>query len=391
VTIGRSGHRAGGRLRADSTKGRPVPRREQTITAGGPLAAFAHELREVRHRAGSPTYREMGAAVRYSHSVLCRAASGRALPSWDATRAYLQACGMETEQLGDWRERHRRVKEALASPGAAADPAPDDTALRLLKQVTALVRSRNPGPASVRSPQDFGRAMRHLRLASDLSLREIARRTVEYGVPVQVSTLADLCEPGRRTWPEAEAVAAFLTAIGVADAQTSDWLDRLAALRSAPAAETRADTGGEHGAAAILDDAERVVRLLRERPLTREELAAADAVAAVAGVAILADDPDVGPGTDVFDRLYCHLSNALACPVDASASVDARLIAAHRQGREAQEAYAVLDAARGAVEQHALLEELARGRGRVREPVGEPGPVELERIRRHLAGAVVLP
>lgn len=362
-----------------------MPRREQTITAGGPLAAFAHELREARRRAGSPTYREMGAAVRYSHSVLCRAASGRAMPSWDATRAYLQACGVDDEQLGDWRERHRRVKEGLASPGAATDPAPDDTALLLLKQVTELVRSRNPGPASVLSPQDFARAMRHLRLASDLSLREIARRTAEYGVPVQVSTLADLCEPGRRTWPEADAVAAFLTATGVADAQISDWLDRLEVLRSAPTVEVLTDTGWGRGAAAILDDAERVVRLLRERPLNREELAAADAVAAVAGVAILADDPDIGPGTDVLDRLYCHLSNALACPVDTSAPVEARLTAAHRQGREAQEAYAVLDAARGAVEQHALLEDLARGR--VRKPVGEPGTVELERIRRSLAGA----
>ncbi|MEV0645483.1 helix-turn-helix transcriptional regulator [Phytomonospora sp. NPDC050363] len=369
-----------------------MPRRERVITTGGPLAAFARDLRELRSRAGSPTYRDMGEAVRYSHSVLCRAASGHTLPSWEATRAYLRACDVDETGVRDWRERHRRTKAALdeRQPDQPGEPSvDDDMALQLLKQVTALVRSRNPTPASVASPQDFARAMRHLRLASDLSLREISRRTAEHTggrapKPVPVSTLADLCEPGRRTWPPAAAVAAFLAAIGVTGAHAAAWLDALEALRAVPAAETETGEPGWYEKASwILDNAERVVGLLRERPLSGPELASADAVTTVAGVAILADDAAVGVDTDAFDRLYCHLSNAVAWPVDEAATVAERITAAHRQGREAQQAFAVLDAARGVIEQHGLLERLARGRTTKPWPASEPdGDVALDRIRR---------
>ncbi|GIG67374.1 helix-turn-helix domain-containing protein [Phytomonospora endophytica] len=341
-----------------------MPRHEQTITAAGPLAGFARELREFRRRAGSPTYRHMGAAVRYSHSVLCRAASGRTLPSWEATRAYLRACGADAAQLAEWRERHRDTKAALRTVAEPASGDDGDPALRLLRQVSLLVRSRNPGPDSVGSPQDFARAMRHLRLAADLSLRELSRRAAEEGGPVSVGALADLCEPGRRTWPDDDTVAAFLSAIGVAGEQAAAWLDRLAALRAEPVEEPR-EGGWCERATAVLDDAERVVRVLWERPLSRADLAGTEAVAAVAGLAILADDPGAGPDGDVFDRLYHHLSEALTATVAVSASVGERLAAAHRQGREAQTAAVLLEDARGVVDRHAAVEGRAEARARL--------------------------
>lgn len=101
------------------------------------LCQFAAELRELRRKAGSPTYREMAARVHYSASVLSQAASGRSLPTLAVTVAFVEACG------GDRRPWERRWQATAAAvhaagrrpaavgaspagpvtPGAAADPA----------------------------------------------------------------------------------------------------------------------------------------------------------------------------------------------------------------------------------------------------------------------------
>jgi WD40 repeat protein/transcriptional regulator with XRE-family HTH domain len=63
----------------------------------GPVQRFAHELRCLRARAGSPSYRTMSQQAGLSVAALSRAASGERLPSVAVVRAYAQACGADPD------------------------------------------------------------------------------------------------------------------------------------------------------------------------------------------------------------------------------------------------------------------------------------------------------
>lgn len=87
--------------------------RREAAVPDGPLRGFAQGLRDLRAQApGSPTYRTLAARARYSPSALSDAASGRRLPSWDVTAAFVAACGGDIEE---WRERWRDLDARLRS------------------------------------------------------------------------------------------------------------------------------------------------------------------------------------------------------------------------------------------------------------------------------------
>ena len=100
-------------------------RRESPISAdGGPVAEFAAQLRRLRERAGSPTYRQLSERTRFVPSVLSAAARGSRLPTWPVTRAFVAACGGD---VAEWHRRWRGVSESEHSPPAqpsAAAPIP---------------------------------------------------------------------------------------------------------------------------------------------------------------------------------------------------------------------------------------------------------------------------
>src|ERR1700750_2667174 len=75
--------------------GRP----ENTISASGPVADHAQQLRLLRQHAAL-TLRQLTARTGLSTATLSVAASGRKLPTWEVTRAYVQACGGDED---DWR------------------------------------------------------------------------------------------------------------------------------------------------------------------------------------------------------------------------------------------------------------------------------------------------
>ncbi len=73
---------------------RGVGRPERPVNpADGPLPRFAHALRQLRARAGYPTYRAMAARTHFSPSVLSTAAAGATFPTLRVTLAYAAACG----------------------------------------------------------------------------------------------------------------------------------------------------------------------------------------------------------------------------------------------------------------------------------------------------------
>jgi hypothetical protein len=68
----------------------------------GPLQAFAYDLRQLREKAGNPTYRMLARKAGYSPATLSEAARGQRRPSLDVTMAYVGACGGDPDE---WRLR----------------------------------------------------------------------------------------------------------------------------------------------------------------------------------------------------------------------------------------------------------------------------------------------
>ena len=97
-----------------------MPRRERPLDPGdGPLPEFAADLRLLRQKAGSPTYRDLAQRAHFSSSTLADAAAGRKLPSLPVTLAYVRACDADP---GEWETRWRETAAALAT---TREPVPD--------------------------------------------------------------------------------------------------------------------------------------------------------------------------------------------------------------------------------------------------------------------------
>src|ERR1700693_1851423 len=86
----------------ESGMGRP----ERPLDGTGSIAEFAHDLRELRNRAGNPSYRELARTALYAPSVLSSAASGHRLPTLAVTLAFVGACGGDRVA---WDQRWREI------------------------------------------------------------------------------------------------------------------------------------------------------------------------------------------------------------------------------------------------------------------------------------------
>ncbi|MCE6998125.1 hypothetical protein LZG04_25495 [Saccharothrix sp. S26] len=99
-----------------------MPRPERPL---GPedsvLISFARSLRNLREKAGSPTYRELARSAHYSAASLSEAAAGRKLPSLDVTLAFVRACGGDVDE---WRQRWKEVAAELAADSRTEEPSP---------------------------------------------------------------------------------------------------------------------------------------------------------------------------------------------------------------------------------------------------------------------------
>ncbi|MER6354968.1 hypothetical protein ABT186_24930 [Streptomyces sp. NPDC001634] len=82
--------------------------------AAGPVQRLAHELREVRRAAGSPSYRRMAETAGFSATALSQAAAGERLPSLAVVQGYVRACGGDP---GEWEPRWKAA-DAEASGSA---------------------------------------------------------------------------------------------------------------------------------------------------------------------------------------------------------------------------------------------------------------------------------
>ncbi|MFD7667354.1 hypothetical protein [Streptomyces sp. NPDC059788] len=88
----------------------------------GPVERLAWELRQLRERAGTPSYRTLAKTAHYSASTLAEAAKGERLATLDVVLAYAQACGGER---AEWEARWRAAAGAgHAGPATARCPYP---------------------------------------------------------------------------------------------------------------------------------------------------------------------------------------------------------------------------------------------------------------------------
>ncbi|MFD8498882.1 helix-turn-helix domain-containing protein [Amycolatopsis sp. NPDC059657] len=97
-----------------------MPRPERPLEDGDDaVVQFAAELRLLREKAGSPTYRELARQTNYSAGTLSDAAGGRKLPTLAVALAYVKACaGDEAE----WEARWHAVSEGTRAPEPEAEP-----------------------------------------------------------------------------------------------------------------------------------------------------------------------------------------------------------------------------------------------------------------------------
>jgi transcriptional regulator with XRE-family HTH domain len=108
------------------------------------VVAFAHLLKSVRHQAGL-TVRQLGKSITYSHPHVARATTGKKLPSWSLTEAYLTACGVVGPDLQAWRrlwilarDKERQFRRAA---NASGPPPPDlSTDLNWQNAIAAIRR-----------------------------------------------------------------------------------------------------------------------------------------------------------------------------------------------------------------------------------------------------------
>ncbi|SEC80491.1 hypothetical protein SAMN04489727_5154 [Amycolatopsis tolypomycina] len=148
------------------------PERPLDPTAG-PVAAFAHELRVLRNRAGNAGYRELARTAHFAPSVLSTAASGRRLPTLAVTLAFVSACGGDR---GAWEQRWwsvaqeartKAVRPAQLPPGSRTfvGRAPE------LAAAAAAIEAGGPGraPVLVTGPIGTGKAAFAVRLAEEVA------------------------------------------------------------------------------------------------------------------------------------------------------------------------------------------------------------------------------
>ena len=204
--------------------GRP----ENTISASGPVADFAQQLRLLRQHAAL-TLRQLATRTGLSTATLSVAASGRKLPTWEVARAYVQACGGD---IDDWRVRWEH----------AACSAQIFVAMRLPAQVSSTPdvqpRDNGPGfpgglaqlPVTADTTAEFMQCLLRVKIwAGDPPVRALSRRA---GLPP--STMQDFLRRERRKLPPVQTVCAFLKACGVDDANViAEWIFAWRRLRFA--------------------------------------------------------------------------------------------------------------------------------------------------------------
>lgn len=228
-----------------------MARPENPITATGPAAEFALELRELRRRAGAPTYREMARRVHYTAPALSGAAAGKRIPSWKCVEAYLAACGVTLpSELNEWNKRWNAAKDAAnpakatpppaeaSTPAAGSPSTPDGVAPRPALRAHPKLNHeiKVPDPEVVGTWNDLALGLEAVRRAANLSYRKLAANarpldpTDGTTAPtLGTSSISEVLNGHRR--PSLKWTMVYLAACGIDDAELRLWSDAYRRLK----------------------------------------------------------------------------------------------------------------------------------------------------------------
>lgn len=234
----------------------PIPE-----TSPVPLRNFADKMRSCRTAKGI-SYRDMAKLANYSASALSQAASGKELPSWELTRAYIRACDQgESQWRAFWEEtRSLLSRPAPVPPGDAPVVPPPSAAphpeIRPVESPDTLVTVKPPpapesSPLSLMRERDLTAALRDLRVrAGQPSLRELEKRMTHY--LVSRSTMSRIFSG--HSFPRLDVLIALARACDASGAEVEQlrqlWMERVLADRQqfAPAAVTQSEAPVEENA-----------------------------------------------------------------------------------------------------------------------------------------------
>ena len=228
-------------------------RRENEIDPRGRCAKFAGDLRALRKAAGTPSYRDMSQRVHMSAATLAKAAGGASLPTWEATKSYVVACGGNVDEWERrWRQEAQGQNADLGNDFVdgrliAHMATPAFAVLRIWSWLPRLGRLRKadigrwgqaaldgqaiPDPRHARTSEQFVAAMVDLRTwAGQPSLRALSIAARRKGHNLAVTTLHDALSGARL--PSLAVVIAFLAACRVTD--TEPWLSAWRGIRAQP-------------------------------------------------------------------------------------------------------------------------------------------------------------
>ena len=214
------------------------------------LAEFKAALRELRRRAGDPTYRTMSRRSGVSVATLHGVDSGNLVPTLGATIAYVFACDGD-RQL--WGEQHRQMLRAsrVSSAGRATS---------FMPWRSYFDGEKAPPPPSAAA---LRAEMRRIRVASGLTLLEIAERTRRPDIAeivgdwgLGVTTISDLCNARVIRVPRRRTLHGFLLAVDAEPRTIERWLTVRNQLEAKRDPQLQMDThhsGSKPVAAAVLN------------------------------------------------------------------------------------------------------------------------------------------
>ena len=317
----------------------------------GPLAEFAVGLQALRRAVGDPSFEALGRRSDYSASDVAAAVSGRVVPSFAMTLAFVRACGGDEEEwawrwhslqerLGDEAERAAAHYEAGTQAGAdyrAGDYRAGDY---LAADYRAAERRAEPGSAA---PPEHGwlnvtPADEWLAMASSLPSGEPLPpdEPLTFGGPSPPGQprppghpMPD--DPAHRPDP-AVALGAEPAAARGAEPPRRTGCEPAAALRAEPAAEPAAELGAERPGALRAEPAPEPA----PEPVARSAQESADAGDSVPDPVI---EPAVEPGGHRPGQPAAEsvFAPGVTAPVPAPAATlwDARAQAGARPGAAA--------------------------------------------------------
>ncbi|MFJ8313109.1 MULTISPECIES: hypothetical protein [unclassified Streptomyces] len=175
-----------------------------------PLVDLAHDLRQLRDRAGGPTLQEMSCACAMSTAALSKAQSGQYFPTWNAVRGYVTACGGDPDE---WHDRWQTVRLTQGPERA------DGGAVSRRECIERWVTSGKVFPPPVETADQLREALRWLLRFYDLSLRAVAAKSTGYSHSSYHAALS-----GRRSFTP-ELLRSLLLGCGVrSTASLEAWL-----------------------------------------------------------------------------------------------------------------------------------------------------------------------